>query len=135
MSVEGARKNLHAEISNWNFDAVTKAARKQWTAALNVFSAQSSDENLKQTFYTSLYHTLLAPTLLSDVDGQFRGPDEQVHQTDGYDYYTEMSQWDIFRAENPLLTLTQPARVNDFRYGVFPEATGRLPSRWPACHR
>ena len=114
VSVEGARKNLHAEIPNWNFDAVAKAARKQWDKALSVFAVETPDNNLKQTFYTALYHTMIAPTLLSDVDGQFRGPDEQVHQAKGYDYYTEISIWDTFRAENPLLTLTQPARVNDF---------------------
>ena len=74
---------------------------------------ETPDNNLKQTFYTALYHTLIAPTFLSDVDGQFRGPDEKVHQAKGFDYYTEISIWDIFRAESPLLTLTQPARVND----------------------
>ena len=114
VSVEGARKNLHAEIPDWDFDAVAKAASKQWEKALSVFAIETPDNNLKQTFYTALYHSLLAPTLLSDVDGQFRGPDEQVHQAKGYDYYTEISIWDIFRAESPLLTLTQPGRVNDF---------------------
>jgi predicted alpha-1,2-mannosidase len=57
---------------------------------------------------------MVAPTLLSDVDGQYRGPDGKVHQADGFNYYTELSLWDTFRAENPLLTLVQPARVNDF---------------------
>ena len=113
VSVEGARNNLHAEISNWDFDGIAAAARKQWDHDLSVFSVETPDKNLKQTFYTSLYHTMVAPTLLSDVDGQFRGPDGNVHQTKGFDYYTEISIWDIFRAEAPLLTLTQPGRVND----------------------
>jgi predicted alpha-1,2-mannosidase len=134
VSVDGARKNLRAEIPNWDFDAVAKAARKQWNHALGVLDAETADPNLKQTFYTSLYHTLVAPTLLSDVDGQFRGPDGAVHQTDGYDYYTELSLWDTFRAENPLLTLIQPERVNDFvntmlaHYKIFGQHT--LPV-WP----
>ncbi len=134
VSVEGARNNLHAEIPNWDFDAVAKAAGKTWDKALSVFDAETSDPNLKQTFYTALYHTMVAPTLLSDVDGQFRGPDGKVHQAKGYDYYTELSLWDTFRAENPLLTLTQPARVNDFintmleHYQVFGQHT--LPV-WP----
>ncbi len=114
VSVEGARNNLHTEIPGWNFDAVAKAASQQWEKALGVFAIESPDNNFKQTFYTSLYHAEMAPTLLSDVDGQFRGPDEKVHQTKGYDYYTAMSLWDTFRAENPLLTLVQPARVHDF---------------------
>jgi len=114
VSVEGARKNLKAEIPDWNFDAIAKSAHKQWAKALSVFSVKTADTNLAQTFYTSLYHTMVAPTLLSDVDGQYRGPDGKVHQAKGYDYFTELSLWDTFRAENPLLTLTQPARVNDF---------------------
>jgi predicted alpha-1,2-mannosidase len=114
VSIEGARNNLHAEIPGWNFDAVAAAARKQWVAALSALNVETRDNDLKQTFYTALYHSLLAPTLLSDVDGQFRGPDGNVHQARGYEYYTELSLWDTFRAENPLLTLIQPGRVNDF---------------------
>ncbi|HEV2695224.1 MAG TPA: GH92 family glycosyl hydrolase [Verrucomicrobiae bacterium] len=134
VSVDGARKNLHAEIPRWNFDAVAKAAGKQWEKALSVVAVKTPDKNLEQTFYTSLYHTLIAPTLLSDVDGQFRGPDGKVHVAKGYDYYTELSLWDTFRAENPLLTLTQPARVNVFvktmleHYKIFGQHT--LPV-WP----
>ena len=114
VSVEGARSNLHAEIPNWDFDAVVAADRKLWDTALSKLDVKTKDHNLKETFYTSLYHTLLAPTLLSDVDGRFRGPDGKVHQAKGYDYYTELSLWDTFRAENPLLILTQPRRINDF---------------------
>jgi len=134
VSVEGARTNLHTEISTWNFDAVAKAASKKWNVALSVIDAETADTNLKQTFYTSLYHTLVAPTLLSDVDGQFRGPDGNVHRTENYNYYTELSLWDTFRAENPLLTLIQPARINDFvdtmieHYKTFGQGT--LPV-WP----
>jgi predicted alpha-1,2-mannosidase len=134
VSVEGARNNLHTEMSDWDFNAVAKAASKQWNKALSVFTIETPDNNLRQTFYTSLYHTMVAPTLLSDVDGQFRGPDGKVHVASGYDYYTEISIWDIFRAESPLMTLIQPARVNDFvdtmlaHYTIFGEHT--LPV-WP----
>jgi predicted alpha-1,2-mannosidase len=134
VSVEGARNNLHAEITNWDFAGIAAAARKQWNDALSVFSVETPDQNLKQTFYTSLYHTLIAPTMLSDVDGSFRGPDGNVHQTKNHGYYTEISIWDIFRAEAPLLTLTQPGRVNDLvstmleHYDIFGHAA--LPV-WP----
>lgn len=113
VSVEGARKNLHTEIPNWDFDAVAKSARKQWDETLGVVAAEAKDPNLRQTFYTAMYHAMIAPTVLSDVDGQFRGPDKQVHEAKGFDYYTEFSLWDTFRAENPLLTIVQPRRVND----------------------
>ncbi|MFO1513829.1 MAG: GH92 family glycosyl hydrolase [Verrucomicrobiota bacterium] len=134
VSVEGARNNLHAEIPNWDFSAVAAAARKQWNQALSVIAVETPDRNREQTFYSALYHTLVAPTLLSDVDGQFRGPDGKVHQAKGHDYYTELSLWDTFRAENPLLTLIQPGRINDFvttmleHYQIFGQNT--LPV-WP----
>ena len=114
VSVEGARRNLHVEIPDWNFDEVVRKAAQQWDEALSVFEAHTEDEKLKESFYTALYHTMVAPTLLSDVDGQFRGPDGNVYSAKGYDFYTELSLWDTFRAENPLLTLIQPKRVNDF---------------------
>ena len=114
VSVESARANLRAEIPHWNFDAVAAAAHKQWEKALAVIAVETPNRDLQQTFYSALYHTLVAPTLLSDVDGRFRGPDGKVHQAKGFDYYTELSFWDTFRAENPLLTLIQPGRVDAF---------------------
>lgn len=129
VSVEGARNNLHVEISDWDFDAVVAAARKQWNSALSAMTVEAKDNNLKETFYSSLYHTLMAPTILNDVDGQFRGPDEKVHTAKGYNYYTELSLWDTFRAEQPLLTLIQPQRVDDIintmldHYTIFGQGT------------
>jgi len=139
VSVEGAKLNLKTEMSKWNFDDLAAAALKEWEGALGQVKAKSSDPKLLETFYTALYHTHLAPTVLSDVDGQFCGPDGKVHQAKGYDYYTELSLWDTFRAENPLLTLFQPQRVNDMvktmlahfsLYGrgmlpIWPEGAGR----------
>jgi predicted alpha-1,2-mannosidase len=113
VSIEGARRNLAAEMPGWSFEKVAAAARAQWNQALSVAQVETKDPDLKASYYTALYHTLLAPTLLSDVDGQFRGPDGKVHQTSGFNYYTEFSLWDTFRAEHPLLTLLQPRRVND----------------------
>lgn len=113
VSVEGARKNLQAEIATWDFDSVAAAAKEKWDEALGKIQVETSDANLKATFYAALYHTQLTPIVFSDVDGQFRGPDNQIHQAKGFDYYTDMSLWDTFRAEQPLLTLLQPRRVND----------------------
>jgi predicted alpha-1,2-mannosidase len=113
VSIEGARRNLRSEASTWDFDAVAEAAKAKWAEALGKIQVETSDANLKRIFYTALYHTQLTPIVFSDVDGQFRGPDNQVHQAKGFDYYTDMSLWDTFRAEQPLLTLIQPRRVND----------------------
>ena len=70
---------------------------------MSAVEVQTKDEHTGKTFYTSFYHSLLAPTLLSDVDGQFRGPDRQVHKADGYNYYTELSLWDM-AALAPIVT-------------------------------
>jgi predicted alpha-1,2-mannosidase len=113
VSVEGAWRNLRAEAGASDFEAVAAAARAQWERALGTIQVQSQDRNFLETFYTAYYHVFLAPTLLSDVDGQVRGPDGKVHQLHGFDYYSEFSLWDTFRAEHPLLTLIQPDRVND----------------------
>ena len=113
VSVEGARKNLQAEVATWDFDAIAAAARAQWERTLGDIQVQSTERNFLETFYTAYYHVFLAPTLLSDVDGQVRGPDGEVHQVKGFDYYSEFSLWDTFRAEHPLLTFVQPGRVND----------------------
>jgi predicted alpha-1,2-mannosidase len=113
VSVEGARKNLRTEATTWDFDAIAAAARAQWEQALGTIRVQAADTNFLETFYSAFYHVFLAPTLLSDVDGQLRGPDTNVHQVAGFDYYSELSLWDTFRAEHPLLTLVQPNRVND----------------------
>jgi predicted alpha-1,2-mannosidase len=113
VSVEGARKNLGAEAATWDFDAVAAAAKKKWDEALGKIQVETRDTDLKAIFYTALYHAQLTPIVFSDVDGQFRGPDNLVHQAKGFDYYTDLSLWDTFRAQQPLLTLLQPRRVND----------------------
>ncbi|MGV8879048.1 MAG: GH92 family glycosyl hydrolase [Sphingobacteriaceae bacterium] len=70
---------------------------------------------IKQTiFYTALYHTMLAPNVYSDVDGQYRGLDQKIHKAEGFEYYSVFSLWDTFRAEHPLLTIIDPKRTLDF---------------------
>lgn len=114
VDVEGARRNLKAEIPAWDFDAVAKAAKEKWEKLLSRVKVESQDRNFLESFYTAIYHACLAPTTLSDVDGRFRGSDGQVHTAVGYTYYSTFSLWDTFRALHPLLTIIQPERVNDF---------------------
>ncbi len=113
VSVEGARRNLRAEVTTWDFDVIAAAACAQWGAALGTIDVSVRDRGLLETFNSAFYHVFLAPTLLNDVDGQVRGPDTNVHKVVGFDYYSELSLWDTFRAEHPLLTLVQPGRVDD----------------------
>lgn len=131
VSEDGAIANLDREVPAFDFDAVRTAARKSWTKALSVFDVDASPP-MKKSFYTALYHAMLAPTLWMDADGRYRGPDNAVHQAKGFDFYSTFSLWDTFRAEHPLLTLIQPARrTNDIVRSLvaFQEASayGMLP--------
>ena len=133
-SIEGARKNLAAEVPGFDFDGVHSAATKTWAAALGKVKVDTPDPKVRRTFYTNLYDSMLAPTLFNDVDGAYRGRDNQVHAADGYQNYSTFSLWDIFRAESPLLTIVEPQRVPSMTHSLLTEfqqgGTGRLPI-WP----
>ncbi len=114
VSIDGARKNLVAENSNWDFEAVRHQAHLTWDEALNKIVVEGGTEDQKTVFYTALYHTMIAPNLFMDVDGQYRGTDLQVHQADNTNIYTIFSLWDTFRATHPLYTIIERERTKDF---------------------
>lgn len=111
--IEGARRNLAAEAPGWDFDAVRAAALGEWRTTLGRVQVEGAPAKETRTFYTALYHSLVAPTLISDVDGGFRGSDGQVHKAEHGAVYSTFSLWDTFRANHPLFTLLEPDRVND----------------------
>jgi len=137
VSLEGARKNLETEIGAKDFDTVRAAARAAWNDYLSRISVESSDRNLRETFYSAFYHTATAPALYNDADGSYIGVDRQVHEHAGFDYYSTFSLWDTFRAEHPLMTLVQPGRVNDFVQSMlafYQESEPHALPMWPlAC--
>jgi len=114
VDIDGARRNLDAEIHDWDFDAVHEKARRTWREALARIDIAGADRARRTVFYTALYHTLLQPNLYTDADGRYRGRDGQVHHTDGWTQYTVFSLWDTFRAAHPLYTILEPARTADF---------------------
>ena len=110
---DSALQNLDQEMPGWDFDATRAAARGAWMQALSIVQV-SAPAAMHKSFYTSVYHTLLAPSLYMDVDGRYRGPDSAVHRAEGFEFYSTFSLWDTYRAEHPLLTLIQPpAHTND----------------------
>lgn len=129
VSMEGATRNLLAEAPDNDFDAYRKTARDNWNRQLSKIEVKGGNADDKVNFYTALYHSMLAPTIYSDADGAYYGPDKQVHQTDGWVNYGTFSLWDTFRAAHPLFTYTQPERVNDMvkSFLAFYEQNGRLP--------
>lgn len=120
-SIEGARKNLTAEIPDWNFNKVRASAVKQWKNVFDTIQVKTFDPKIRTTFYANLYLTCLAPVLFNDVDGTYRGMDQKNHAEAGFQNYTTFSIWDIYRAEWPLLTLMHPNRINDMVQSMLAE--------------
>ncbi|WP_095011938.1 GH92 family glycosyl hydrolase [Tsuneonella mangrovi] len=104
----GALANLASEPGD--FDAIRAKTRAEWQKALGAVEIEAP-EGMRTSLYTALYHSLLAPSIAGDVDGRYRGADNQVHTVD-FPFRSTFSLWDTFRAEQPLLTLIQPEKVN-----------------------
>ena len=157
VSADGALKNLDAEIPDFDFKKVQRAAKTAWNNELSKIEVEGGGpkpqseleppvpgkpvkkgpnidfEKIKQTtFYTALYHTMLSPNIYGDVDGQYRGLDQRIHYAQGFNYYTVFSLWDTFRAEHPLLTLIDHKRTLDFikSFLAMYDQGGLLPI-WP----
>ena len=128
-SMEAAARNLEAEAPKDDFDFYMKQAQENWTKELAKIEVTSDDADKKTIFYTAMYHAMLAPTIYSDVDGSYFGPDGQVHQAEGWTNYSTFSLWDTYRASHPLFTYLQPERVSDMIqcFLHFYEQHGALP--------
>ncbi|MEX6687972.1 GH92 family glycosyl hydrolase [Danxiaibacter flavus] len=113
VSVEGAKQNLEAEIADWNFDKVHKAAQNAWNNALQKIKIEGGSAEEKAVFYTALYHTMIDPRNFSDVNGQYTGGDGKIHESSSFSKRTIFSGWDVFRSQMPLQTIINPSLVND----------------------
>ncbi|WP_420573120.1 GH92 family glycosyl hydrolase [Kordia sp.] len=114
VDVEGARKNLTEEIGAKSFEEVKKIAQDTWEKQLEKIIIESDDVDYKTNFYTSLYHTMIAPNLYQDVDGRYRDMDLKIHESKDHTHYTVFSLWDTYRAAHPLYTIIEQDRTNDF---------------------
>ena len=111
---EGARLNVEAEIPNWDFEGVMKQANTTWNEALGKIDIETSDNDSRTVFYTSLYHAFIQPSLASDVDGRYRTMGNEIKQDASYTNYTVFSLWDTFRAAHPLYTIVTPEQNQAF---------------------
>jgi predicted alpha-1,2-mannosidase len=149
VSIEGARKNLEAELPGWDFDKVRADAKAAWNKALSKIEVSGGTPDQMTTFYTALYHTMIHPSLFSDVDGNYRGIDGKVHNVlssnfslpgsnkkpakagtqNASNQYSVFSLWDTFRAAHPLYTIIDQKRTADFinTFIRMYEQGGRLP--------
>lgn len=112
VSAANALENLRSELPDWNFEALRERSRARWDRDLSRIGVEGSDQE-KETFYTSLYHTFLAPNLYQDANGQYRGLDQNIHTAKSFTNYTVFSLWDTYRATHPLFALIQAPRDAD----------------------
>ncbi len=114
-SIENARKNLEAEIPDWDFEKTKSNLEKTWNEILGKIDVEGGTEEDYTKFYTAMYHSLFHPRLVSDVNGEYPGfaEDSTIYKTDGFDYYDDFSNWDIYRAQMPLLSIIAPNEYKD----------------------
>lgn len=112
-SEEGAQLNMQTELSGWDFEKTIADAKAAWNKELNKVKVYTTDETSKKIFYTSLYHTLFAPSEFCDVNGDYYGADKQMHKGEGFVNYTTFSLWDTYRAAQPLMTILHPEKMSD----------------------
>ena len=113
VSMAGALKNMKTEVPGWDFDAVKAQARQKWNTELAKVEVETLNDEDRENFYTAMYHTMLSPVVYEDVDGQYLGLDQNVHQSNGFTNYTIFSLWDTYRALHPLFNILHPHRNND----------------------
>ncbi|MBF6596964.1 MAG: GH92 family glycosyl hydrolase [Fermentimonas sp.] len=127
-SIEGAKANLAAEVTHWDFDKVYTNAKNEWNKYLSRVQVEGS-QNDKVNFYTSLYHLYIQPNNIADVDGSYVGPNREVAKSPTGKYYSTLSQWDTFRAAFPMYTILSPEIIDDLVNNMleFSEQQGHLP--------
>lgn len=113
VSTAGALKNLEAEIPHWDFEKTKAQTKAKWNKELSKIEVTSIDDADQTTFYTAMYHSSLTPIIYEDVDGQYLGLDQNIHQSDGFTNYSIFSLWDTYRALHPLFNVIQQERNND----------------------
>ena len=127
-SIEGAKKNLEAEIPGWDFESTRQAAKESWNNYLSRINVTGTKDQLIN-YYTCFYHALIQPNQISDVDGMYRNAKNEVVKTGGDAFYSTFSLWDTYRAAHPFYTIMVPERVDGFVNSLVEngEAQGFIP--------
>jgi len=128
VSIDNARKNLQQESPDWAFNTIVADAQKAWNKELGKIDIQTDNASDKRIFYTGLYHTMTAPSVFNDVNGEYRGADGKTYHDD-FTPYTTFSLWDTYRAAHPLMTFIHPEKQRDIAQTMLhiAQQQGRLP--------
>ena len=113
VSLEGAMLNFETEVAQKSFDEVRSETKAKWERELSKIRIEGATAEQQEIFYTGIYHMYVAPSLFSDVDGKYRGADQQIYENPGHHTYTTFSLWDTYRAKLPLMTITHPEMMDD----------------------
>ncbi|HEY1114258.1 MAG TPA: GH92 family glycosyl hydrolase, partial [Chitinophagaceae bacterium] len=129
VSTENALGNIHKELPHWNFPGVVARADASWNKELGKVRIKTADAARVRTFYTALYHTMIAPSIFNDSNGDYRGTDKKVYRKAPFTNLTTFSLWDTYRAAHPLYTILQPERVPDMINSMLAiyQQQGKLP--------
>ena len=129
VSMKNGLENLLHEIPNWDFDKVHQNAKAKWNNELSKIKIETTDPKKKKIFYTAMYHSMIAPNIYNDVNGDYRGTDKKVYNDTSFTNYTLFSLWDTYRAAHPLYTLVHSDKVSDMVESMVKiyEHQGKLP--------
>ncbi|GGK78803.1 GH92 family glycosyl hydrolase [Rufibacter glacialis] len=129
VSTQNALANIQAELPHWDFNRVVREADASWNQELQKIRVETTDSAQLRTFYTALYHTMIAPSIFNDHNGDYRGTDKKVYPKASFTNLTTFSLWDTYRATHPLYTLLQANRVNDMVNSMLAiyQQQGKLP--------
>jgi len=128
-TIQGAYRSLEIEAANFNFNDYKNRAGTLWENELQKITIETRDNNKKEIFYTMLYQSMLAPTLLSDHNGNYKGANDTIAKAIGFNRYDTFSLWDTYRAAHPLYTILHRNRVSDMINSLLAhyKETGLLP--------
>lgn len=128
VDIEGAKLNMQTEINHWDFQKVYRNNCNTWANYIDKVQIKAPQKQ-KEIFYTALYHLLLQPSNIADIDGRYRGADDQIRAAPNKAYYSTLSNWDIYRGAFPLLQIIAPERIDDIIQSMLLhyEAAGFLP--------
>ena len=128
VSEDNARANIAAELPSWDFRGTVAKANQAWNNELGKIVITTDDDAARRTFYTAMYHSMFAPSVFSDVNGDYRGADGKVYHGD-FKNYTTFSLWDTYRAAHPLMTIIHPEKQRDIAQTMLHiyEQQGKLP--------
>ncbi|TDS15776.1 GH92 family glycosyl hydrolase [Sphingobacterium paludis] len=113
VSIANAKLNMQEELAGWDFDATRQAADQAWNEELTKVKIETTDTVARKIFYTALYHTMIAPSLFNDVNGDYMGSDFKPHRLASGNNYTTFSLWDTYRAAHPLMSIIHRDRLPD----------------------